>query len=63
MTLKVILKLYFWRENVRVFAICMRMKASFHVSRQSVNQLWFIDFSGGLPILLHGVISLPNATS
>ena len=33
-------KSYFWRENVKSFAICMTLKASFlNVSRKSVNHL------------------------
>ena len=44
--IKIILKSYFWRENVRVFAICVTLKLSFHnISRNSVNHLWFIDFN------------------
>ena len=38
MTLKIILKSYFWRENVLGFAICVTLKASFHnASRKSVR--------------------------
>ena len=36
--INIILKSYYWRENVESFGICVTLKASFHsVARKSVN--------------------------
>ena len=51
------LKFHFWRKNVIILSLCMqRCYGRHNVCRKSVN-------SCGLSILLHGVISLPDATS
>ena len=53
------LKSHFWRKNIIILSLCTQHCYGRHnVSRKSINHQWFIDF-----ILLHGVISLPDATS
>ena len=48
------LKSHFWRKNVIILSLCMeRCYGRHNVSRKSIN----------LSILLHDVISLPEATS
>ena len=48
---------HFWRKNVIILSLCtQRCYGRHNVSRKSIND-------SGLHILLHGVISLPNATS
>ena len=52
------LKSHFWRKNVIILSLCaQRCSGRHNVSCKSINQ------SSGLQILLHGVISLPDATS
>ena len=52
------LKSHFWRKNVILLSLCtQRCHERHNVSRKFINQ------SSGLSILLHGVISLPDATS
>ena len=49
------LKSHFWRKNVIILSLCaQRCYGRHNVSRKSTS---------GLSILLHGVISLPDATS
>ena len=53
------LKSHFWRKNVMIISSCTQSCYGRHnVSRKSVNHYY-----SGLSILLHGVISLPDATS
>ena len=47
------LKSHFWRKNVIILSSCMDV-ITFPVSLKTTSGLW---------ILLHGVISLPDATS
>ena len=52
------LKTQFWRKNVIILTLCMQGCYGRHnVSRKSINHEWFKE------ILLHGVISLPDAMS
>ena len=52
------LKSHFWRKNVIFFSLCaQRCHGRHNVSRKSINHY------SGLSILLHGVISLPDAIS
>ena len=51
------LESHFWRKNVIILSLCtQRCYRRHNVSRKSINHY-------GLSILLHGVISLPDATS
>ena len=51
------LKSDFWCKNVIFLSLCtQRCYGRDNVSRKSIKHLWLIDF-------LHGVISLPDATS
>ena len=51
------LKSHFWRKNVILLSLCtQRCYGRHNVSRESIN-------TSGFSILLHGVISLPDATS
>ena len=51
------LKSDYWRKNVIILSLCtQRCYGRHNVSRKSINHKWFID-------LLHGVISLPDATT
>ena len=55
--IKITLKSNFCRKNVIFLSLCTQRCYRRHsVSRKSVNLLWCI-------VLLHGVISLPDATS
>ena len=50
------LKSDFWRKNVIILSLCMQCcYGRYNVSRKSIT-------TSGLSILLHGVISLPDAT-
>ena len=46
------LKSHFWRKNVIILSLCTQRCYGRHVSRKSIKS-----------ILLHGIISLPDATS
>ena len=51
------LKSHFWRKNVMILSLCtQRCYGRNYVSRKSIT-------TSGLQFLLHGVISLPDATS
>ena len=51
------LKSHFWRKKVILLSSCTQhCYGCQNVSRKSINHYWFIN-------LLHGVISLPDATS
>ena len=51
------LKSHFWRKNVMILSSCkQRCNGRHNVSRKSI-------ITSGLQILLHGVISPPDATS
>ena len=51
------LKSHFWRKNVIILSLCtQRCFGRHNVSHKSIT-------TSGLLILLHGVISLPEATS
>ena len=51
------LESHFWRKNVIILSLCtQRCYGRHNVSRKSIT-------TSGLQILLHGVISLPDATS
>ena len=52
------LKSHFWCKNVIILSLCtQRCYGRYNVSRKSIKT------TSGLSILLHGVISLPDATS
>ena len=58
MTLKLLIKSFYWRENVKILPSFTQ-----HYNVRHYVMLLNLYTTSGLSILLHGIISLPDALS